>query len=1197
MQKPWVFAFLLIMATPATATELALDALTPIRDMLREQYTWLGTVAAASMADEADTSPDFVLTGRYENGAPGADGQPVYHETERCNDLYNDFDNGRQGDAVWQAVVSEDINGADEYGHWRKAKTFLSRFTLVDRALTFASTVKCAVLLQPTMRGNFSVDFVNATSGSLMTSQTCDLDTMPELYVYNPQLSGEGRFVFSCGDMLWFGGSSAAEIELMEPGGTGGLKRVLGLENHGILTLKDAHSVTLYDVINTGSVVATRGEHVLLNFTNTGTLQATGGVMDLFDSTNLAGGHIALMEYHPDTPERFNLQGLSNAGTVTLSSPSVTLVGVHNSGTMTVNSGDSRATGLVNSGAIIVEAATYIELSFVSNEGGSITINYGVHGKIFLEDGGVAGSCSIPATVIATGFNCTDSTRGHSQDFPPEDTAATPSSRASHVVRTSFIMGGSLSDYGETERSSVRAVLSVATGVTPSAITLEFRAGSVIVSAQIPANSLSAAEQMATTLSTGIMANESTLEAALTAQFQADSASTAQLTVLQLVEAPTATAAAVAVASTYSGAFVAGIMVVLFMPVLLCILWSHRRQICASVATEANGVTERLSMKVRNLTKPGAEKLAKKEEVLDANRDGIIDVDEVMCGVYKDSKGAKSKGLKPRTADRELAKAGSLVKPSVRRGFSAVLGTTVQHVAITANELKTLETTQQSSFEDERKFSVTFQAWRRLNLKTAIFALMFRLVQQGLVVGWEVQQKIEEAGPSSRDCHGSLIYQICDCDENDGRCLFGQTRGVAEHASRCQAYEGQPWYDPAAKVPTGLTSVELNALVEAGFCKPLFGVTPTAAFPLIADRIADSTKVFTYMEIGRSVAIFVCQVVAVVMVLFAWRNWARYKRSRRFVNLAFAATILPPFVVSLALPMRSGVDMPLLRELVCFDVTAYLQDEATGGWLFDLPLGDRDEFCKMDPSGWFAVIRNSIDEGGLVTTYNETTKTVGCAAGWAQKAECLVQCADCFSEIMVTLNGASQLQRNPCLDVLTFDRICGGRDDIAQSMWGSLPSHLRNESTRDAVIASFQLGGYGDPSSLCPVIQDSLGSGADDCRLKCFGTQFPGGDGRGSNINCAEKCSSVFMGDLLGTQVVTKDFIPDACATKAMMDTVLEIATIGDIWEAVEVGVGIMVSVQTVLSLGPAGLSLILGLLKAVRCTLLAPPPSSHRAP
>ena len=67
---------------------------------------------------------------------------------------------------------------------------------------------------------------------------------------------------------------------------------------------------------------------------------------------------------------------------------------------------------------------------------------------------------------------------------------------------------------------------------------------------------------------------------------------------------------------------------------------------------------------------------------------------------------------------------------------------------------------------------------------------------------------------------------------------------------------------------------------------------------------------------------------------------------------------------------------------------------------------------------------------------------------------------------------------------------------------------------------------------------------------------------------------------MLGSRITGNSFIPDLCASTALLSRVSTVHSITDIWETIEIGVGVVVSIQTVLHLAPVMLSLILGILK-----------------
>jgi len=97
-----------------------------------------------------------------------------------------------------------------------------------------------------------------------------------------------------------------------------------------------------------------------------------------------------------------------------------------------------------------------------------------------------------------------------------------------------------MADYDEAAQMSIITVLAEEAGVSTSAITLRIISGSVVVTFIIFVDSQARADNMASTLATGVMASPATFEAALVNGFQRASLSTSYLSVVGIIEAPTA---------------------------------------------------------------------------------------------------------------------------------------------------------------------------------------------------------------------------------------------------------------------------------------------------------------------------------------------------------------------------------------------------------------------------------------------------------------------------------------------------------------------------------------------------------------------------------------------------------------------------------------------------------------------------------
>jgi len=192
-------------------------------------------------------------------------------------------------------------------------------------------------------------------------------------------------------------------------------------------------------------------------------------------------------------------------------------------------------------------------------------------------DGGESGTCSIASTVTTVGFSCT----GVSNDGVSNDGVSNDGGDDEPVtVTTTFVLSGSVDDYGAAEKASIKAVLADEAGGAPSAVQLTLNSGSVVVTAEILVADATAAETAIDTLtgSGGVLASSSNLEAALTSAFTHAGLSPS-VTVEEITTAPIVEEDGVVLDNdgSHSGGCgagcIGGIVGGSFVPVLLLILW------------------------------------------------------------------------------------------------------------------------------------------------------------------------------------------------------------------------------------------------------------------------------------------------------------------------------------------------------------------------------------------------------------------------------------------------------------------------------------------------------------------------------------------------------------------------------------------------------------------------------------------------
>jgi hypothetical protein len=510
-------------------------------------------------------------------------------------------------------------------------------------------------------------------------------------------------------------------------------------------------------------------------------------------------------------------------------------------------------------------------------------------------------------------------------------------------------------------------------------------------------------------------------------------------------------------------------------------------------------------------------------------------------------------------------------------------GALPQNVVLGPAEAKVLELKLDTGEEEAEMFSVRFIAWRKLNMSVAGLAIFLRLILSLWILIEQSNQKI--AANSRRDCKEQIIWYGCECglggdDPNDpgvDECLL---EGV--DPSRCaQDDDGDVIYDgPTARLPTGLTQQELDTIVnDGGYCQKEYGLKATIAFPLIPDHIRGATGMFTWMGIGKAIVKFICQCLALFCLITAGCRWHKYDESRRLLQYAFCLLIVPPFLMGICVPMRAGVDMKRLQIALCRDVVEKLTD-VSGNWVLGMDLGDRETFCELEPDEWGEAIAEAIVSSGLSAEYNETLLAYTCPKATGRKTGCKTECASCFGDVQrevpnsVGVNQTIRV-RNPCLDYLTFDQLCRGRDAVAEAEFRAYSYGDISDTAVTAAAQSFT-GGYNDPTSLCSLIATRFSN----CSAQCDGV-YPTGPGFNGDESCAQACDSVFKTELLGNALADADFAPNLCAGDALyksLGTVTGIAS--TLFDAVEVGVGVAVGAQTVAQLLPAFLSIVKGLLK-----------------
>ena len=195
--------------------------------------------------------------------------------------------------------------------------------------------------------------------------------------------------------------------------------------------------------------------------------------------------------------------------------------------------------------------------------------------------------------------------------------------------------------------------------------------------------------------------------------------------------------------------------------------------------------------------------------------------------------------------------------------------------------------------------------------------------------------------------------------------------------------------------------------------------------------------------------------------------------------------------------------------------------------------------------------------------------------------------------------------RNPCLDYVAISQLCIGRDEQKKEKLATVCPRFTTLSDVEKTkglegngctlqgtsLSNLRTGGYADESSLCGLLGDDLFnqlSTFDDCK-RCYlpmrqmansSDSFTLPPGATETTNCVDYCTAVLTQDLLGSRIAP-GFVPDLCAGQDVLGQLTSMISLVDIFRAFEVAAGVTILLSTIVTLSPAALSLVLGIIKA----------------
>lgn len=159
----------------------------------------------------------------------------------------------------------------------------------------------------------------------------------------------------------------------------------------------------------------------------------------------------------------------------------------------------------------------------------------------------------------------------------------------------------------------------------------------------------------------------------------------------------------------------------------------------------------------------------------------------------------------------------------------------------------------------------------------------------------------------------------------------------------------------------------------------------------------------------NTIGLLASSAVSVVLAVVASLTWQTLARSAPAVRGSFLCSYLPPFLLLLLIPFRSGVNFEGIQRQVCDDIVsgavnttgsaqAVAQWPAPGDGSFARLLKERGEirlpsdFCNGDPRRWGTVVTESINASGLLRDTGGSCPQVDIGGA---DGECPEACSNC----------------------------------------------------------------------------------------------------------------------------------------------------------------------------------------------------------
>ena len=327
---------------------------------------------------------------------------------------------------------------------------------------------------------------------------------------------------------------------------------------------------------------------------------------------------------------------------------------------------------------------------------------------------------------------------------------------------------------------------------------------------------------------------------------------------------------------------------------------------------------------------------------------------------------------------------------------------------------------------------------------------------------------------------------------------------------------------------------------------------------------------YFYVHVGVQVLYAASLVLSLLLMAIAWRTWANFQTSRRWLRASYMLSFAVPYLVLLIAPYKQAIDGDGAELKLCRDMLERgNQSLHDSHFLCSMPDAN---MCKKPAEKWAPIVMQTLDDCGVVR--DPTTGTCPFAARYADRA--LEQHSLAASDLDPAIQSLCEDRRGcfPCIE--PEDRNSGGVACTNLGLAVAGPSSVREHCAR-----CFEpIADWRSPSPPTVLLTAQRWAALETAGV---GTA-------GDRRVCAQICAPLLVTGLSADYATRLSGERAFCIGDETVGVINSVTMLALHFDKIEHAVGVFQALVTLATLFPASFSLMFGSIKgSTLCKTLLP--------